>query len=84
MPEVADVVGVVVEVLRTIAVDALETVAGVAGAEYVSSALTNNGIDNTFYSAPGPRHDLGPGHLEGGVLLLVIPPSVRGALGAAL
>ena len=82
--EVVDVAGVAVEVLRTIVEDAFETVAGVAGAEYVSSTLINDRTDKMFYSAPDPRHDQGPGHPDDGVLLLVILPSAQGVLGPAL
>ena len=35
-------------------------------------------------SAPNPYHGPGPGHLEGGALLLVIPLSARGVLGPGL
>jgi len=37
-----------------------------------------------FHSAPNPYHDPGPGHLEGGGLLLVIPLSARGVPGPDL
>ena len=80
--EAAGVVGAVVEeVLKVIVADALGTPAGVAGAEYVSNTLINNTTDEMFHSAPNPYHDPGPGHLEGGVLLLAIPLSARGVPG---
>lgn len=83
--EVAGVVGAVVEeVLKVIVADALGTPAGVAGAEYVLNTPINDTTDKVFRSAPNPHHDPGPGHLEGGALLLVIPLSARGVLGPDL
>jgi len=66
--EAAGGVGAVVEEVLTMIV--VDVLETVAGAA---------GVD-----APDPHHDLGPGHLEEEVLLLVIPRSVLGALGPAL
>ena len=82
--EVVGAVGAVEEVLTMIVADALETVAGAAGVEYVSNAPNSNPTDSMFHSVPGPDHDPGPGRLEGEGPLLVIPLSVREVLGPVL
>jgi hypothetical protein len=71
------------EALMTIEADALETVAGAAGVEYVSSSLSQQVADTMSLSAPRACRDLGPGHHEDTVLL-VNPLSAQGALGPVL